>query len=100
MDNYPDEADLKRITEWPMKSEEEFEQVMEFVKRIWHWDFVVKEGGAWRLATGGWSGNEDIISAMMQNFMLLAMAWQSSHRGGLHWFAWPVRDQKDPGDKP
>lgn len=34
------------------------------------------------LVTGGWSGCEEVIDALMKNFGLYATRWQSSHRGG------------------
>lgn len=39
-------------------------------------------------ATGGWSGNEDVIGAM-EKTMFWAMYWESSHRGGLYVFIVP-----------
>ena len=38
------------------------------------------------MATGGWSGNESIIYAMRENYVLWATLWESSHRGGLEVF--------------
>ena len=42
-----------------------------------------------RIATGGWSGMEDFLSAVMSN-VALAYYWQSTHRGGLYVFQVPV----------
>lgn len=36
--------------------------------------------------TGGWSCNELVISTMKQNYLMWALCWESSHRGGLHRF--------------
>src|SRR5262245_55643391 len=42
-----------------------------------------------RFATGGWSGNESIISALTDNLMCAALCWQLSARGGLHIYQVP-----------
>ena len=101
MNDYPSDEELQRIREWKVTTPADFNQLMEYVKDIWHWDFVEQRGGCWRLVTGGWSGNEDIIGALHANFMVWVMTWQSSHRGGLHWFAWgPEWTGPEAGDKP
>ena len=41
-----------------------------------------------RLATGGWSGCEDVISALEKN-MWARMNWRMSARGGLHIYELP-----------
>ena len=64
---------------------------VEFLDAAWNHDY----GGAQtildeelHLATGGWSGNEDVISALMES-PFWAQGWQSSHRGGLYVFRMP-----------
>lgn len=42
-----------------------------------------------RLATGGWSGNEDIIAALNEN-VWANMSWVLSARGGLHIYVAPA----------
>lgn len=42
-----------------------------------------------RLATAGWSGNEEIVSVIQQSFFH-AMFWHMSRRGGLHVYQVPV----------
>jgi len=44
-----------------------------------------------RLSTGGWSGNEDLISAILSNLWLksLAMQYASWTRGGHYYFEIP-----------
>ena len=44
------------------------------------------------MATGGWSGNESIISSLQDNIMFWSMYWESSHRGGLFIFRIPKKN--------
>jgi hypothetical protein len=44
------------------------------------------DNGLLNLATGGWSGCEDVIGALADNLFVWAVAWQQSHRGGKHVF--------------
>lgn len=45
--------------------------------------------------TGGWSGNESVITAMKQN-PLWHLLWDSSHRGGKHILKKSINDGQDP----
>lgn len=88
---YPTEEELKMIEEWDYK---DCDGLAQFVVNLWEYDSVKYEewendefGDPYRmlwLATGGWSGNEDIIGALHRNRMFNMLCWQSSHRGGLH----------------
>ena len=92
-EDYPSEEDLKLIENWDYT--EDFFKLAEMVCNIWHFDDWA-EFRDWhtddyghkyrelRLATAGWSGNEDIVSALNKNTMFNMLCWQSSHRGGLH----------------
>ena len=57
---------------------------MDYIKSIWHWNdyFVKKDKSHFELHTGGWSGNEDIIRAMMDNQVFWIMCWIESKHGG------------------
>ena len=85
MTDYPSEDDLKRIEAWDVR---DCAGLWDFLCSIWCWgDWGCSiQGGMWRLATGGWSGNEDIIGALQENKMFWLLCWQRSERGGLHWF--------------
>ncbi len=87
---YPSEADLKQIRDW---GHEDFSGLMEFVRDIWQWpewgfSELADDGNedVFELHTGGWSGNEEIISALALNQMFWPMCWESSARGGHHIF--------------
>lgn len=100
---YPSEAALERLRAWTFKDWADIEQALDFAASIWHWpDFASRElrpaeaevchaepGDRFiRFATGGWSGNEDIIGAMEQNFYIMSR-WRLSGNGGLHIFQYP-----------
>lgn len=84
-DGYPEEYELKKITEWDYK---DFEGLMEYVADLWKYPqyWTNEESGKISISTGGWSGNELIISALMQNRMFWACCWVSSRRGGHYEF--------------
>ncbi len=82
---YPSDDDLKTIENWPI---EDLHGLMAFIKELWEYDaFQYKGDDIYVLATSGWSGNEDIISAMMDNQIFWLMYWEESSRGGRHVFA-------------
>ena len=94
---YPTERTLKLLTKWPM---ERANEALDFIASAWHWDHMVKHElepeealvvGAepnkryLRLATGGWSGNEELLEAF-EHSLCYGLTWQLSARGGLHIF--------------
>ena len=84
MSRYPEEDELEKIKEWPI---DDFDGWMQFVQSIWAYkDYIHEDDGVWHVATGGWSGNEEIISTMRSNFVLWSLYWESSHRGGKYIF--------------
>jgi hypothetical protein len=96
---YPDEAELKKISEWPVI---DAKAMMAFVKERWRYaDWGWKQRGrVYELHTVGWSGNEDLIGAMIDNLLFHAMCWQSSKRGGHYVFELlkdPKRSKKRKG---
>lgn len=104
--DYPTKAALKRIKEWSYK---DITGCFSFVLDIWHWsewaaagtpdevlrpaesEVIHAEGDRkyLRLATGGWSGNEDIVGAINGNKTIRALCWKLSARGGLHIYEYP-----------
>lgn len=100
MDEYPTKEQLIELESW--SHEKGFEALAEYVLKLWHfshWAILRKphkdefgtEYKELRLATAGWSGNEEIVSALMDNTMFRILCWQSSHRGGLHIFHIPTK---------
>jgi hypothetical protein len=99
MGDYPTNEDLDRIANWELKTYQDYVALAEFICVIWHWEDVYaslkgKKEKTLRLATGGWSGNEDIIRALDKNVMFRMVCWQSSHRGGLHIYKIPFIKSK------
>ena len=96
-DGYPNEALLDRIRTWPMAAG--WDNLLQLVRDSWDYPdaFSIKHtqrGVCWaECATGGWSGNEELIGALRQNLMFWACCWESSSRGGGHTFKTPERTE-------
>lgn len=92
-DGYPTEDALNYIKEFPVTGSAK--ELLDFVRSLWNWDHMVhveartypyKEGKVENImcfSTGGWSGNEDLIRALDDNF-IGQMLWVKSERGGHH----------------
>ncbi|TXH10711.1 MAG: hypothetical protein E6R04_04430 [Spirochaetes bacterium] len=84
---------------------------VELLREVWSHEDLVSvhdtDGGVMeiRCVTVGWSGNEELISAIEESMFGLRF-WESSHRGGLHvyhvpnhlWFS-PFVNQPFPPTK-
>lgn len=88
-EDYPTESELYKISAWGPGN---YRALIEYIE-----SYVNKYGrlsqhasGRVEIATGGWSGVEEIISALMDNHIFWATCWQSSHRGGLVVFKLPT----------
>lgn len=89
-DSYPTEESLEEIKKLT------FEEAKEFILSLNDEDLPY--ASIWRkdtedeivvyYATGGWSGNEDIISAMLSNPNINMFLYSEWHRGGRHGFKW------------
>ncbi len=105
MANYPHEADLQKIREWDVWRD--LQGFVDFVTSLWEYNDYIRlsKGYAgekiknprremkewekrawqykiWRVSTAGWSGNEDIIGAMRDNFSFWHVCWHSTQKGG------------------
>lgn len=99
-DGYPHECDLERIESWHVGDGPLF-SLLDFIGRRWsypdrwikddHVDGMGHEVWRCRCSTGGWSGNEDLIGALRENFFAWSLAWYQSRRGGHHEF-WVRKD--------
>lgn len=85
-DGYPTEETLQFIENY--QDAYNMEQLIKFIINAWHWlDYVKWEPPLLELHTGGWSGNEMIISALEKsNSLFWSFYWQKSERGGHYYF--------------
>lgn len=95
-DGYPTESALTIIELWDIGDKKSW---FDFIRGLWYmadwgWREDVadpeydngKEVYVYEISTGGWSGNESLISAMKKNWMLWATTWVQSRRGGHYIF--------------
>jgi len=86
---YPTEECLDKIKNWKIDNNN-LRDIMEFIKPVWKYadcGYWMEENGKYLISTGGWSGNEEIIDYMHQNFLLWMLYWEQSRRGGHYIFS-------------
>lgn len=86
--DYPTDETLERIRTWKW---EETLGCLAYVRSCWKGENLVtvkrfEEITVFRFATGGWSGNEDMILALQTNHVIWSLTWKMSQSGGLHVF--------------
>ena len=91
MSRYPSKFEEQAIKEWDVISKEGTLSLIDFIGEIWEYGTMgfIKKGKRvikLELHTLGWSGNEDIIQALKQNFIFWSMNWDMSRRGGHYYF--------------
>lgn len=91
MTDYPSEQELDKIRKWDWRDPDGLAQ---YICTLWYYPDYTKLTGKrirklW-LATGGWSGNEDIVGALQQN-SFWTFYWQKSVSGGAYWFKWGIK---------
>lgn len=96
-DGYPTEEELEKVRTWDGR---DYSGLMEYVQDLWYYpdrfmrreikDDMGRLKSEWTISTGGWSGNEDLISAMHDNHMFWACCWQQARRGGGYTFHVPI----------
>lgn len=100
--NYPTKEELKIIRKWDVTRKSPVE-LLQFIQGICEYgeNSMRIKGKKIILAefhTFGWSGNEDIIGALQDNYLFWVMCWQKSERGGHYWFRIDTKlfEVKDP----
>ena len=86
---YPTEETLEEIKNISPINKKSIWKLLDIVETHWHWNnmFILdKEKGCLELHTGGWSGNEDIIYALKENYVFWGLCWYKSMCGGHYWF--------------
>lgn len=93
-DGYPSQEVLEAISRHTISGTEDVNAILEMAKEAWDhdhgrvWEGVSDDGEpVLNFVTGGWSGNESVISALQENLIFWAIRWESSHRGGKTVFA-------------
>ena len=91
-EGYPTAASVDELKRWTFDPEKSYlaeaAHVLDAVADYFNecgYGRARRRGNVWRFATGGWSGCEEVIDALPS--LIDALAWRSSHRGGLHWYA-------------
>jgi len=83
---YPPESVLKKIQKWDL-TKSHVSELLNYVQQFWEYpDRFVRKKHTLYLSTGGWSGNEDIITALQRNYLFWSLYWYRSQRGGHYWF--------------
>jgi hypothetical protein len=87
-DGYPTAVALEKIRAWEISGPESVDALWAFVRSLWYYPdyFSPRGNGYWDVSTGGWSGNEDVIVALSENFMFWSLCWYSGRRGGHYVF--------------
>jgi hypothetical protein len=86
---YPTDKQLAEIEKFPSVDLDKARKAwLDHVVSLW---WMPDWGVTWTryrlyISTGGWSGNESIISAMRNNWILWSQTWYSSRRGGHYIF--------------
>lgn len=94
-DGYPTDETLEIVQTWSITTLDDCEALLLYVQRAWRYPTYFtrharrirewKVGSLkrkWSVSTGGWSGNESLISALEANYIFMALCWRSSRRGG------------------
>lgn len=86
-DGYPEDDELDRLRKWPYQ---DCLGALEYAQSLWRYpEYFTRDATGWRVSTGGWSGNESVIGALMENTMFWMLCWVSSRRGGHFEFELP-----------
>jgi hypothetical protein len=93
-DGYPTEEALDEVANFDCCGD--LYGFLSLIENLWNYPerFVLEDNKLY-LSTGGWSGNEEIISYMQENFFW-RLSWEKSIRGGHYWFDLSVFN-KDKG---
>ena len=85
---YPTEEQLKAI----QKHSGSYIEILQLAREAFNESMGLfnQDGRRYRIATGGWSGNEDVIDALEDSEgMFWIVCWQESKRGGAYQFEIP-----------
>jgi hypothetical protein len=89
---YPTDEELQQLRDWDFNDMRGWFDFAQSIGNYWPDDHFWSEEppGTFHISTGGWSGNEDIISAMSDNFICWTQTWKVHRRGGHYEFELPA----------
>jgi len=79
---YPTEHTEKAIRDWPIERAAELPAYMATAWNRTYGRVEETQPGLWVFATGGWSGNESVLSAAHESIAWAVLAWQSVYLAG------------------
>jgi hypothetical protein len=85
---YPSEEFLAWVRTYDILAEGPC-KLIQALKDEWQWDHLIRwypKTRTLKISTGGWSGHEDIMSALQENPLFFAMYWRATVRGGHYTF--------------
>jgi len=90
---YPDKQSLEQIANWDLRTQDIY-GLLDLIKENTNWanrqiEIKGKQVIRFIYHTGGWSGNEDVIRALMSNGPFWSLFWYKSERGGHFYFKIP-----------
>lgn len=108
-DGYPTDEELVDIRNWDVGDLPGWFAYIKQAGHYWNmtdpWGWNEEDGvdglghpaRVYRISTGGWSGNEEIIAAMRDNTACWHSTWESTRRGGHYEFAIPTKEARKDG---
>lgn len=100
-DGYPTEATIEAIKSWPIKDMKDCAELLARLQNLWRWESYFSKSQRrvhrhsrtstvyWHVSTGGWSGHEEIVDALMGNRMFWMLTFMQHRRGGHYIFETP-----------
>lgn len=107
-DGYPIDETLETLKNWS----DDLRAAFEYLRKAWKYHdrigpttadedeiaahllknpYRAREGyELWYVSTGGWSGNESLIAALNENYVIWTMTYQANLSGGHYWFSVPA----------
>lgn len=86
-DHYPTDAELDELRNWSINRSHM--ELVEWLEDRWKWpDYIRRTQRRLYIATGGWSGHEELLYELERSpCMFWSAHWELSKRGGLHVFS-------------
>lgn len=88
-DCYPTDETLETIKNFEVNGDEDCEKLLQMASKVWLYPgYFTKDESTkcWFVSTGGWSGNEDVIRALVKNHVFWALYWKQTRAGGHYIF--------------